>query len=102
MTNIVYVYTASNFSCILTGAFNFMRLEQSHVINVLISIAFDIIALSVCTEFSSCLNLFLMNISSTTVITSSLSICNKQVNLFEANMLTYIALLLGDCIGLIA
>lgn len=50
----------------------------------------------------SCINLFLMNISSTGYLTASLSLCYEDSKLFESNTLVYIAMCLGDIIGIVA
>ncbi|CAL6034062.1 Conserved_hypothetical protein [Hexamita inflata] len=101
-TNMQYIYTVSNFSSILAGFFNFLKLEQSHVINVVLSIVFNLLVLTYENEVTIAFNLFLMNIAMTGVVTSSLSLCNSISNLFESNSFTYIALFLGDMIGLMS
>ncbi|CAL6090242.1 Conserved_hypothetical protein [Hexamita inflata] len=99
-TNMQYIYTVSNFSSILAGFFNFLKLEQSHVINVVLSVVFNLLILTYECEFTISLNLFLMNISSTGVITSALSLCPTESNLFESNSIVYISMFLGDIIGM--
>ncbi|CAL6061825.1 Conserved_hypothetical protein [Hexamita inflata] len=97
-TNMNYVYSASNFSSILAGLF--MGLEHAFVVNVFISIVFNVIVLAFENEVTCSINLFLMNISSTGVITSALSMCANESGLFESSSIIYLSLLLGDVIGM--
>ncbi|CAL6041646.1 Conserved_hypothetical protein [Hexamita inflata] len=99
-TNMNYVYSASNFSSILAGLFNFIGLEHAFVINVFISIVFNVIVLAFENEVTCSINLFLMNISSTGVITSALSMCANESGLFESSSIIYLSLLFGDIIGM--
>lgn len=69
---------------------------------MLMSIVFNILILSNNGLVVSCINLFLMNISSTGYITASLSLCYEDSKLFESNTLVYIAMCVGDIIGIVA
>ena len=94
------VYAFANFSSVLSGLFNLMDFRLAHVIGTTGSIAFNIIVLTSHTLVASCINLFLINISLTIIITSSLLICVKYSKYFESNSLTYLSMLIGDLIAL--
>lgn len=69
------VYTFANFSSVLSGLFDLLDFRLAHCIGTVLSIIFNIILLSSHTLVASCINLFLMNIGMTIVITASLLIC---------------------------
>lgn len=94
------VYAFANFSSVLSGLFNLMDFRLAHVIGTIGSIAFNIIVLTSHTLVASCINLFLINISLTIIITSSLLICVKYSKYFESNSLTYVVLLIANLIAL--
>ncbi|CAL6099784.1 Conserved_hypothetical protein [Hexamita inflata] len=100
--NLQYFFTVSNFSSILAGLTNFLPLEWSHLFNVFISIVFNVLVLTYQNKVTVLLNLFLMNISLTGVVTSAKCLCNSVSNLFESNSLNYVAMFIGDMIGLIS
>lgn len=95
------VYTFANFSSVLSGLFDLLDFKIAHIIGTVGSIIFNIILLSSHTLVASCINLFLMNISMTVVITASLLLCATESKYFESNSLTYLSLLIGDLIALI-
>lgn len=79
-----------------------MPLTWSHIINMIMSMVFNLLILVNNGLVVSCINLFLMNISSTGYLTASLSLCYEDSKLFESNTLVYIAMCLGDIIGIVA
>ena len=94
------VYAFANFSSIFSGLFNLMDFRLAHVIGTSGSVIFSILVMSSHTLIASCVNLFLISISLTVIITSSLLICVKYSKYFESNSLTYVMLLLGNVIAL--
>jgi len=44
--NMQYVFSISNFCSVLAGLFNFMKLEHAHLINLGISVLFNILVLT--------------------------------------------------------
>ena len=94
------IYSFANFSAAFAGLFNLMDFRLAHIIGTIASITFNIILLSSHTLVASCINLFIMNIGMTVVITSSLLICTKHSKYFESNSLTYLSMLIGDLIAL--
>ena len=94
------VYSFANFSAAFAGLFNLMDFRLAHIIGTMGSIVFNITLLSSHTLVASCINLFVMNIGMTVVITSSLLICTKHSKYFESNSLTYLSMLIGDLVAL--
>ena len=93
------VFSASNFTSVVAGLFNFMELSWAHVFFSVMAIAFEILIILEQNAVIIGINLFLMNISATGIITSSLCLCNKHN--FEASSFVYFSMLLGDMCGFI-
>ena len=95
-----YLYSASNFSCIVAGLFNFMPLKLAHIFFLGMSALFNILVIINQSPIAIGFCLFMMNISQTGILTSALALLN-QTKLFEANSVTYLSMLVADLIALV-
>eukprot|EP00703_Trepomonas_sp_PC1_P002832 JAP93774.1 Transmembrane domain-containing protein [Trepomonas sp. PC1] len=92
------IFSLSGFSSVAAGFLN-VNLNVAHVLFSAMTISFAVMVLIIENQVTISVNLFLMNISSTGIITSALSICGETN--FEASSFVYFAMLVGDMVGFV-
>lgn len=98
-SNLQLVYTFSMVSCFVSGFLNFARLEIGHMIWCALTIVYQILAIVSNNIYVIGVNLFIMNIAGTGIISTALSLNTQNSDLFESNSLSYLAMAFGNVLG---
>jgi len=94
------LFSISNFSGVLGGLFNLLSRELGHVLSVVLSALANILLIIDQHVVTLYIALFLMNIAATGLIGSCMSLAIERTHLLESNTFIYLALLLGNAIGI--
>lgn len=94
------IFTLSMISSSLSSFVNFVKLEYAHIIWCVLTALYQLIIIFTNDVYFIAVNLFIMNIAGTGIISTGLSLNAQNSELFESNALSYLTMVFGNVIGL--